>query len=216
MDDGMILLVDLSTIGSMVREILGCFILSLIHLAALSRSALPREHRKQFHVHCDEAHRFMTDTLEDLIAETRKYRVSLSLAHQYMSQFGKRKTDAFSSVGSTVIFNLDSRDAQYLAKDLRKLVDADDIVALDAYQAIARIGTDIVRIRTRPPLEVPRHHFRTRIIEESHKKYYRPAHEVRKWIARGAERWGSPHVSASSVIEGGGEDVAFAYDEFTD
>jgi len=216
MDGGMILLVDLSGIGSMVREILGCFILSLIHLAALSRSSLPLDRRKQFHVHCDEAHRFMTDSLEDLIAETRKYKVSLSLAHQYMSQFGKRKTDAFSSVGTTVIFNLDTRDAQYLAKDLRKLVDGDDIVGLEAYQAIARIGTDIVRIRTRPPSEVPQRHFRDRIIDESHKKYYRSAPEVRKWIERGADRWHSPHTSASSVPEGGREEDAFVYDEFTD
>jgi hypothetical protein len=96
------------------------------------------------------------------------------------------------------------------------MVDADDIVALDAYQAIARIGTDIVRIRTRPPLSVPCQHFRSRIIEESHNKYYRPAHEVRKWIERGSERWGSPHVSASSVIEESWEREAFAYDEFTD
>ena len=112
--------------------------------------------------------------------------------------------------------NLDSRDAQYLAKDLRKLVDADDIVALDAYQAIAKNRHRHRKNPNTSTRSVPSHHFRSRIIEESHRKYYKPAHEVRKWIARGAERWGSPHVSASSVIEGGGENEAFAYDEFTD
>jgi hypothetical protein len=95
MDDSMILLVDLSSIGSMVREILGCFILSLIHLAALSRSTVPLDQRKQFHVHCDETHRFMTDTLEDLIAETHKYRVSLSLAHHYSASSGRGKPTRF-------------------------------------------------------------------------------------------------------------------------
>ncbi len=124
MDEGFILLVDLSKLGSMVRGILGCFILSLLHLTALSRSSISVNQRKQFHIHCDEAHRFMTDSLEDLIAETRKYKVSLSLAHQYMSQFGKRKTDAFSSVGSTIIFNVYSRDANYLIKDLQNKVKA--------------------------------------------------------------------------------------------
>ena len=170
MDEGMILLVNLSTVGSMVRGILGCFILSLLHLTALSRSSLPIADRKQFHIHCDEAHRFLTDTLEDLIAETRKYGVSLSLAHQYMSQFSQRKTDAFSSVGSTIIFNVDSRDAHYLTKDLRGLVEVDDLISLKLYSAIARIGTDIVRLETRPPLSIPNPNFRDRIIEESRRK----------------------------------------------
>jgi hypothetical protein len=43
MDEGKILLINLSTIGSDEREILGCFMLSLFHLAALSRSELPAE-----------------------------------------------------------------------------------------------------------------------------------------------------------------------------
>jgi type IV secretory pathway TraG/TraD family ATPase VirD4 len=159
MDEGMILLINLSNLGSMVREILGCFILSLLHLTALSRSSLPSNKRKQFHIHCDEAHRFVTDSLEDLIAETRKYNVSLSLAHQYISQFGQRKTDAISSVGSTIIFNLDSKDAGYMIKDLQKKATVDDIVALKKYEAIARIGTEIVRFKTRQPAPMPIKHF---------------------------------------------------------
>ena len=88
-------------------------------------------------MHCDEAHRFMADSLEDLIAETRKYKVSLSLAHQYMSQFGRRKTDAFSSVGFTIIFNVDSRNAGYLVKDLQKKVGEYAIVFAGRRHSIA-------------------------------------------------------------------------------
>jgi len=215
MDEGMILLVNLSTIGSMVREILGCFILSMLHLTALSRSSTPIADRKQFHIHCDEAHRFLTDALEDLIAETRKYLVSLSLAHHYLSQFGPKKTDALSSVGSTIIFNVDTRDAQYLLKDFRGLVSVDDLTSLEPYHAIVRIGTDIVRIKTRPPLPIPSPNFRDRIIEESHRKYYKPVHEVIKWIRRRGERWREPFtplVPEPSEVEGGLEELR--YDEF--
>ena len=216
MDEGMILLVNLSTVGSMVRGILGCFILSLLHLTALSRSSLPMADRKQFHIHCDEAHRFLTDTLEDLIAETRKYGVSLSLAHQYMSQFSQKKTDAFSSVGSTIIFNVDSRDAHYLTKDLRGLVEVDDLISLKLYSAIARIGTDIVRLETRPPLSIPNPNFRDRIIKESRKNYYKPVQEVQKWIRRRGDRWRQPFTplvpAASEEPDGGVEELV--YDEF--
>lgn len=215
MDHSMILLVNLSGVGSMVRSILGCFILSLMHLTALSRSNVAREKRKQFHIHCDEAHRFMTDSLEDLIAETRKYKVSLSLAHQYMSQFGKRKTDAFSSVGSTIIFNVDSRDAGYLVKDLQKKVKVEDLVSLEVGEAIARIGTDIVRFNTHPPLPIPKSNSRGKIIQQSRLKYCKPANEVRDWIRRRGDRWNkafaplSPHTSGKP-----GSVEEFEYDEF--
>jgi len=208
--------VNLSGVGPTVRNTLGCFILSLLHQTALNRSSVAQENRKQFHIHCDEAHRFMTDSLEDLIAETRKYKVSLSLAHQYMSQFGKRKTDAFSSVGSTIIFNVDSRDAGYLVKDLQKKVKVEDLVSLEIGEAIARIGTDIVRFRTHPPLPIPETNFRDRIIEESRRRYYRPASEVRKWIRRRGDRWAKPHTPLVPLPKSGGTASVeeFKYDEF--
>ena len=216
MDEGMIFLANLSTVDTMLRSVLGNFILSNLHIAALSRSSTPIDERKQFHIHVDEAHRFMTDTIEDLIAETRKYKVSLNLAHQYMSQFGKRKSDALSSVGSCIIFNVDKTDAGYLAKDLRGMVKADDLISLEVGEAIARIGTDVVRIKTRSPLIAPADNFRSRIIDESRKKYYKPANEIKKWIGRRNERWSSsfsplvtpPANSSKGNIE------EFTYDEF--
>jgi hypothetical protein len=216
MDEGMILLVNLSNVGTMARGVLGCFMLSLLHLAALSRSRIPIEHRRQFHIHCDEAHRFITDALEDLIAETRKYGVSLSLAHQYMSQFGKRKTDAFSSVGSTIIYNVDTKDAHYLAKDLRGLVEAKDIISLDKYEAIVRIGMEIVRMKTLPPLKVPENNSKSSIIEESRKKYYKTAHEVRRYIKRRGDRWNSPYTPLTETYAGNPADEIeeLIYEEF--
>ena len=80
MDTGQALLVDLSTVGSEAREILGSFLLSLLHTVALGRSAIPPSKRRPFHVYCDEAHRFVTKDLEDLLVETRKFGVDLTLA----------------------------------------------------------------------------------------------------------------------------------------
>jgi len=158
----------------------------------------------------------MTDSLEDLIVETRKYAVSLTLSHQYLSQFGQKKTDAFSSVGSTIIFNVDSKDARYLTKDLRGQVKVDDITSLEIGNAIARIGTDIVRLKTRPPLLVPSPNFRNRIIEESRRRYYKPVHEVQKWIRRRSDRWRQPFTR---LVPGPSEELRsnpeeLAYDEF--
>jgi hypothetical protein len=216
MDEGMILLVNLSTIGPMLRSVLGCFILSNLHFASLNRSSAPIEKRKQFHIYIDEAHRFMTDALEDLIAETRKFNVSLNIAHQYLSQFGKRKQDALSTVGSTIIFNVDKTDAGYLSKDLRGLVSKKDLVSLEVGEAIARIDTDIIRLKALPPMKPPSTNFRDRIISESIKKYYEPVHEVKKWIKQPRNKSYSSALQLSFTPEKkpGGEIKEFEYDEF--
>ena len=212
MDEGMILLVNLSTIGPEVREILGCFMLSLLHLSALGRSNISIEKRKQFHIHVDEAHRFLTETLEDLIAETRKFRVSLTLAHHYLSQFGTKKVDALSSVGTTIIMNVDTKDARYLTKDLQKLVHYKDLITLKRGEAIARIGTDIVRFKTPGRLEIPKQHFKDEIIQRSHRLYYKPVHVVRNLIRQKGRRWDQPFTPLPAYTN---EDPKeFVYDEF--
>ncbi len=214
MDDGMILLVNLSKIGSR-GEILGCFLTSLLHRSAISRSDLPADKRKPFHIYCDEVQKFMTDSLEQMIVEIRKYEVTLTGAHQFFSQLDQKKIDAFSSVGSTIIFNVDRRDAQYLTKDLRGMVDVDDLISLEMGRAIARIGTEIVRIETCPPLPLLNPNFRDQIIEESRRKYYKPAHEVERWIRHRGERWSKPFTPLVPVpSEFSGMVKEFSYDEF--
>jgi len=207
MDEGLILLIDLSHLGSDVRDILGCFILSTLHRAALGRSAVPIEKRRPFHIYCDEAHRFATGALEDILTETRKYGVGLTLAHQYMSQFKIGQKDALGSVGATVIFNVDTRDAGYLRKDLQNKVKVNDLISLEVGEAIARIGTEIVRLKTLGPIEIPWGHFRDRIIEESRTKYYRPLSEIR--AARCKRRPAIPRSPFADILP-----PEVHYDEF--
>jgi hypothetical protein len=212
MDEGMVLLVNLSNLGSEVREILGCFMLSLFHLAALGRSDTPVKDRKQFHIYADEAHRFLTEALEDLIAETRKFGVSLTLAHHYLSQFGIQKVDALSSVGTTIIMNVDSKDARYLCKDLQGLVQYKDLISLEKGEAIVRIGTEVVRVKLRGPLKVPKRHFKDVIIKRSLRLYYKPVDIVRDLIRQRAAPWEHP-ISPPALL--GHEKIEeFVYDEF--
>ena len=212
MDKGMILLVNLSTIGPEIREILGCFMLSLLHITALGRSDIARSARKQFHVHVDEAHRFITDSLEDLIAETRKFGVGLTIAHQYFSQFGTKKIDALSSVGTTIIMNVDTKDARYLTKDLQTKVKYEDLIKLEVTEAIARIGTDIVKIKKPGPLSIPEHNFKEAIIKRSHQLYYKPANMIKDQLRRKNRRWDQPFSSlGNDTYKNLGE---FVYEEF--
>ena len=212
MDEGQIFLANLSTIGSEVREILGSFLLSLLHITALSRRDIPPEKRNHFFIYCDEAHRFMTDTVEDLIAETRKFGIGLTLAHQYLSQFGVRKVDALANVGTTILFNVDTKDAHHLIKDLRGMVAVEDIIALDVGEAIARIGTDVVRFNTMPPFSIPQQHFKEQILKQSRERYYKPVDEVQKVIQ---ERYsGNMSIPAKSYSEENETKGKPLFDEF--
>jgi len=202
MDAGKVLLVDLSNMGSENREILGSLFLSQLHLTALGRGSGPASSNKPFHIYLDEAHRFITDAMEDILAETRKFGVSLTLAHQQFSQFANRKIDALSSVGSTIIFNVGSNDAQRLRRDLQGMVEVEDLITLEVGQAVSRIGTDVVRLRTHKPLKIPEDNIRNRIIEHSHSLYYRPAEEVRRAMRARDEYWAEP-LSSNPPPESG-------------
>ena len=214
MDKGMILLADLSRVGSDTRRILGSFLQSLLRLTALTRSDIPDGDRKRFYIYIDEAHRFTTSDMEDAIVELRKFGVSALYAHQFMSQFGTKQIDALSSVGTTIIMNVDTKDARSLTKDLRGLVEYEDIISLERGEAIARIGNDIVKVELKGRIEIPEKHFREEIIQHSLAKYYRPAHEVQKWLR---QRRRGDSKSFTSLVSGSvsnGEIKEFEYDEF--
>jgi hypothetical protein len=174
MDSGMILLLDLSSVSPEVRAIIGRLALSLLHLTALGRQSGEASSLRPFHVYCDDAHRFVTEVMEDLMAETRRFKVSLTLVHQCMSQFRAGKTGVLSSVGSTIMFRVCGNDAQHLCKDLPGKVAVDDLATLAVGHAVARIGGRVVRLRTLPPLEIPRDNCRNLIVQQSHERYYQP------------------------------------------
>jgi len=198
MDEGKVLLVDLSGISSENRNLLGCFMLSQFYHTALSRSAIPEDARRPFFIYVDECHRFMSAILQNAIVELRKFKVGLCLAHQYITQVTRQQADALSGVGTTVIFKVDMRDAQYLKKDLCDLVTVEDLITQERGHAIARIGNEIVRVKTLGPMEVPERSFRTQIIAESHRRYYKPVAEVRAAIRRRGDRWNKPFSPLTS------------------
>ncbi|MCO6438641.1 MAG: type IV secretion system DNA-binding domain-containing protein [Phycisphaerae bacterium] len=193
MDQGNVLLMDLSDLGADTRDTLGCFMLALLYETALGRHRSTPAGLRPFHIYCDEAHRFMTEAVDDLIAETRKYSVSLTLAHQFMSQFDRRKIGALSSVASTVIFNVDRHDATYLKKDLLGRAEEEDLITQGVGQAIARISTrrrtEVVRIKALRPLDLPEKSQRQAIIARSRQRYCKPVSEVQRIIDGRTRHW---------------------------
>ncbi len=62
------------------------FILGLIQIIALKRADLKENDRVHTHLFIDEFHNFITPTIEEILTESRKYKLFLTLAHQSVSQ----------------------------------------------------------------------------------------------------------------------------------
>lgn len=145
MDEGKILLVNLAKgkIGEDTSALLGALLVSRINMAALSRSDIPEEERRDFSVYLDEFPTFTTLSLANMLSELRKYRVGLVLAHQYLSQLDPKVRDAIlGNVGTLIAFRLGLTDAEYIAKEFSPELSAIDLVNLPNHNIYLKLMVD--------------------------------------------------------------------------
>src|SRR5438552_4562841 len=136
MDEGKILLVNLAKgrIGEDVAALLGAMLVSRIGLAALSRTDMTEENRRDFYVYLDEFQSFTKLSLANMLSELRKYRVGMILAHQYLSQLDPQIRDAIlGNVGTMIAFRLGLSDAEILENEFRPEISAVDLIGLPNY-----------------------------------------------------------------------------------
>jgi type IV secretory pathway TraG/TraD family ATPase VirD4 len=142
MDNGKVLLVNLAKgkIGEDTAELLGGLLVTSIGLAALGRTEIPEQNRRDFFVYLDEFHSFTTLSLATMLSELRKYRVGLILAHQYLSQLEVEIRDAvFGNVGTIISFRLGKMDAQILEVEFSPEIGAADLVSLSNFQIYVKM-----------------------------------------------------------------------------
>ena len=117
MDEGKIVIVNLSegALTSDVANFLGSMILARVYLAGMSREDTPEEQRKPYYVYVDEAHRFTSSSLKDMLEALRKYRVYLTLASQHLDQYVEEVRDAVPNLCDALIcFTVGERTARKL------------------------------------------------------------------------------------------------------
>jgi len=159
MDEGKILLVNLSKgkIGEINSHLLGMVIVGKLLMAALSRADLPKEERKDFYLYIDEFQNFTTDSISQILAEARKYRLSLTIAHQFIGQLSENISKAvFGNVGSLCIFRVGAEDAEFLQKQVAPQFDANDLINLNNYNCITKLlinneASSAFNMKTYPP-----------------------------------------------------------------
>ncbi len=152
MDTGKILLINLSKglIGDINSNLLGMIIVSKVQTAALRRQRVDAKLRKDFFFYIDEFQNFVTDSIESILSEARKYRLSLNIAHQYLGQLEKSdslsksstnlKNAIFGNVGTIMSYKVGAADAEYLEKEFTPVFSQQDLVNIDARKAVMKLS----------------------------------------------------------------------------
>jgi CxxC-x17-CxxC domain-containing protein len=198
MNEGKIFLVNVSKgrIGEDNSALLGGMIITKIQLAAMERVRIPEDERKDFYLYVDEFQNFATDSFANILSEARKYRLNLTVAHQYTAQLenkdGSKVRDAvFGNVGTMIIFRVGADDADFLEKEFEPEFMAQDLVNLPNFHIYLKLMIDGVTSRpfsaaTLPPIKVDiSKGVKEKIIESSRKLYTRSRDvvedEISKW-----------------------------------
>ncbi len=154
MNSGKIFLVNVSKgrIGEDNSALLGGMIITKIQLAAMERVRIPEDDRKDFYLYVDEFQNFVTESFAGILSEARKYRLNLTVAHQYTAQLVSDKSSAvrdavFGNVGTMIVFRVGSDDAEFLEKEFDPEFTPSDIVNLPNYKIYLKLMIDGVTSR---------------------------------------------------------------------
>lgn len=194
MDEGKILIVNLSKgkVGEDNAALLGSFLVTALQQAAMTRADVPEEDRRDFYLSIDEFQNFVTTSFETILSEARKYRLNLTVSHQYLAQLNETTAAAIAgNIGTIIAFAVGSEDAEWLARAMTVTPGQllpQDFANLPKYTAYARLLLDGMpsapfSMTTLPPPTAAED--RTEfVLQSSRRQFSRPLDTVRQQIAR--------------------------------
>ncbi len=191
MDNKKILLVNLSKgrLGDKNANLIGLLLVGKIQMAALSRVDMYGQKMNDFYLYIDEFQNVTTDSIASILSEARKYRLSLTIAHQYISQLEENiKNAVFGNVGSMAIYRISTEDANFVEQQFKPIFTAADIVKLDNFNSYVKM---LVKGQPVKPFNMESHFSMTEkgnpeIVEKikalSYLKFGRPREEIEEEI----------------------------------
>ncbi|MFM2383944.1 MAG: hypothetical protein RIQ72_516 [Candidatus Parcubacteria bacterium] len=195
MDDKKIFIVNLSKgrVGEGNANLLGAMIITKIYLAAMSRADLSEAELKkssQFYLYVDEFQSFANESFADILSEARKYKLNLTIAHQYVEQMTEEvRAAVFGNVGTMAIFRVGAYDADIFQKEFAPQFSAEDIVNLQQYQMYLKLMIDGVTstpfsAKGMPPIPRPERMYVQEIIDASREQFAKGRIEIEDEIRR--------------------------------
>ena len=142
MDKGKIFLANLSKgqTGEVNSSLLGLILVSKMQMAAMKRASIAEDQRKDFYLYVDEFQNFTTDSISTILSEARKYKLNLTIAHQYIAQLTDPiKNSVFGNVGTVGSFRVGAEDAEFLEKQFEPGFSRFDLVNLDNFHMVIKM-----------------------------------------------------------------------------
>ncbi|MBE8525771.1 ATP-binding protein [Amycolatopsis sp. H6(2020)] len=129
-------------LGMETARLVGSIVVARTWQAATRRARVPQRQRRDCGLYVDECHNFLNLAypLEDMLAEARGYRLSMTLAHQYLGQLPKELEEGISTnARSKIFFNASPEDAKRLARHTMPRLNEHDLSNLGAFHVAARL-----------------------------------------------------------------------------
>jgi len=179
-------------VGEVNANLLGSMLITKLYLAAMGRADVSERNLAKlpnFYFYVDEFQSFANESFADILSEARKYKLNLTMAHQYIEQMSDEvRAAVFGNVGSMLTFRVGAYDADVLEKEFAPQFYAQDLVNLGFTQIYLKlmidgVGSPPFSATTLPPIEAPEISYKDHVIKASQETYGRPRAEVEEFIS---------------------------------
>jgi len=133
-----------------------------------------------FNLHNDGITGIQGEGWEDTLVEGRRQGIRICACLQFLDQLPQAQLDFLERAGTTISFRVPRHDAPKIRDYLLRQADVTELASLAQFEAVARLGNEVVRFKTR---RLPAPNFkgqRAAIIDASHQRYYRTGDEVQR------------------------------------
>ncbi len=195
MKNNKIILIRISkgNLGEENVALLGSMIITKLYHAALERSQIPENERRDFYLYCDEFQYFATETFAEILSEARKFRFCVTMAHQYLGQLSPAmRSTIIGNVGTLISFRVGSDDAHILENEFTPVFKARDVMNLGVREFYIKtsIEGELRNAFSGRTLNVttPHYYLQDNIIALSRAQYATPRAEVEHLIFENHEK----------------------------
>jgi len=127
-------------LGDINSHLIGLILVGKILMAALSRVDSFGKNMPDFFLYLDEFQNITTDSIATILSEARKYRLSMTIAHQFIGQLDEKiKNSVFGNVGSMVVFRVGFEDAEFIEKQFAPVFTVNDLINQDNRNAYVKL-----------------------------------------------------------------------------
>jgi hypothetical protein len=144
MDDGKILLCNLNKgrLGEFSMSLIGMIVVAKLLAGAFKRGGKPKPWRPHF-LYVDEFQNFASDSFSQILSEARKYRLSLTIAHQFTKQIDEKiLASVFGNVGTLLTLRVGVEDAEKVAELYPGYFDKNDVANLPNRHVFSKLMVD--------------------------------------------------------------------------